>query len=336
MAVSSARDVDHPPLLKLLADGELRSGEWLAEAMGHTRAAVWKAVERLRALGIDIQAVPRRGYRLASPIELLDAGRIGAEIATARRPHLRNLELLFEVDSTNTRLLAAAAPPLGSADVCMSELQHAGRGRLGRRWIAPFGAGVAMSVGWSFSDMARTLPALSLGVGVAVARALARAGAVGTSLKWPNDIWFRDRKMGGVLIELRAEAQGPAHVVIGIGINVFLPAGARQKIEASGVAVAAVEDACQAVPSRNRVAGAILDEVLSMLLQYERHGFAAFRDAWAALDALNDRPAQIIVGDSVVTGVARGVDADGALLLDNGDRVRRFVSGEASLRLIHG
>jgi BirA family transcriptional regulator, biotin operon repressor / biotin---[acetyl-CoA-carboxylase] ligase len=336
MAVSSARVIDHPPLLKLLADGELRSGEWLAEAMGHTRAAVWKAVERLRALGIDIQALPRRGYRLASPIEVLDAGRIGAEIAGARTPHLRNLELLFEVDSTNTRLLAAAAPPLGSADVCMSELQHAGRGRLGRRWIAPFGAGIAMSVGWSFSDMARTLPALSLGVGVAVARALARAGAVGTSLKWPNDIWFRDRKMGGVLIELRAEAQGPAHVVIGIGINVFLPPGARQKIEASGVAVAAVEDACEVVPSRNRVAGAILDELLSMLLQYERQGFAAFRDAWTALDALNGRPAQIIVGDSVVTGVARGVDADGALLLDNGDRVQRFVSGEASLRLIHG
>ena len=336
MAVSTARNIEHPPLLKLLADGELRSGEWLAESMGHTRAAVWKAVERLRALGIDIQALPRRGYRLASPIELLDAPRIENQIAAARRPHLRNLELLFEVDSTNTRLLASAAPPLGSADVCLSELQHAGRGRLGRRWIAPFGAGIAMSVGWSFSDMARTLPALSLGVGVAVARALARAGAVGVSLKWPNDVWFTDRKMGGVLIELRAEAQGPAHVVIGIGVNVILPPGARQRIEASGVAVAAVEDACERAPSRNLVAGAILDELLSMLLLYERQGFSAFRDAWSSLDALNGRPAQIIVGDGVMTGVARGVDADGALLLDSGGRVQRFVSGEASLRLIHG
>jgi BirA family biotin operon repressor/biotin-[acetyl-CoA-carboxylase] ligase len=97
-----------------------------------------------------------------------------------------------------------------------------------------------------------------------------------------------------------------------------------------------VEDACEAAPSRNLVAGAILDELLSMLLQYERHGFAAFRDAWSSLDALNGRPAQIIVGDRVVTGVARGVDAEGALLLDNGERVQRFVSGEASLRLIHG
>ena len=336
MVVSAARDIAPPPLLKLLADGELRSGEWLAEAMGHTRAAVWKAVERLRALGIDVQALPRRGYRLAGPIELLDAARIAAEIAAPRRLHLRQLELLFEVDSTNTRLLGAAAPPLGSADVCISELQHAGRGRLGRRWIAPFGAGIAMSVGWSFSDMARTLPALSLGVGVAVARALSRAGARGVALKWPNDIWCGERKMGGVLIELRAEAQGPAHVVIGIGVNVFLPAGSRQKIEASGVAVAAVEDACERPPSRNFVAGAILDELLSMLLQYERQGFAAFRDAWSALDALQGRAAQIIVGDSVITGVARGVDAEGALLLDSGDRVQRFVSGEASLRLIRG
>jgi BirA family biotin operon repressor/biotin-[acetyl-CoA-carboxylase] ligase len=336
MVVSAARDLSPPPLLTLLATGELRSGESLAQALGQTRAAVWKAVERLRELGIDVQAVPRKGYRLAHPIELLDAARIGAQVAETRTANLRNLELLFEVDSTNTRLLAAPAPPLGSADVCISELQHAGRGRLGRRWIAPFGAGVAMSVGWSFSDAARSLPALSLGVGVAVSRALSRAGAVGAQLKWPNDIWFQDRKMGGVLIELRAEALGPAHVVIGIGVNVVLPPGSRQQIEASGVAVAAVEDACEALPSRNLVAGAILDELLSMLLQYERHGFGAFRDAWSALDALNGRPAQISVGDNVVSGLARGVDAEGALLLDSGDRIQRFVSGEASLRLIHG
>jgi BirA family biotin operon repressor/biotin-[acetyl-CoA-carboxylase] ligase len=73
-----------------------------------------------------------------------------------------------------------------------------------------------------------------------------------------------------------------------------------------------------------------------MLLQYERFGFAAFRDAWAALDGLNGRPAQVVVGDSAVSGIARGVDADGALLLETTDRMQRFVSGEASLRLIHG
>jgi BirA family biotin operon repressor/biotin-[acetyl-CoA-carboxylase] ligase len=336
MAVSVPSGIEHPPLLVLLADGEVHSGEWLARELRQTRAAVWKGVERLRATGIEVHALARRGYRLANPVELLDAHRIRAELSERCKPHLHRLELLFEVDSTNTRLAAAAPPPPGTADLCVSELQHAGRGRLGRRWIAPFGGGIAMSLGWTCSDVVRTLPALSLGVGVAVSRALVRAGAEGISLKWPNDIWFRDRKLGGVLIELRAEAGGPAHVVIGVGLNVSLSEEVRREIEASGVAVAAVTEACKTAPSRNLVAGAILDELLSMLLQYERFGFSAFRDAWTALDGLKDRQAQVMVGGTAILGVARGVDSDGALLLETKGRMERFVSGEASLRLAHG
>jgi BirA family biotin operon repressor/biotin-[acetyl-CoA-carboxylase] ligase len=336
MVVSIASRLDHPLLLGLLADGELHSGEWLAGQLNVSRAAVWKGVARLRGMEVEVQAVPRRGYRLPNPVELLDARRIGNEIDRRRQGQLRSLELLFEVDSTNTRLLGSAPPPAGSADVCCSELQHAGRGRRGRRWIAPFGTGIALSVAWTFSDAARSLPALSLGVGVAVARAAQRAGAAGIMLKWPNDIWFNDRKIGGVLIELRAEAGGPAHVVIGIGLNVVLPAEARRRIEAGGLRIAALAEACEAAPSRNMVAGAILDELLSMLGRYEREGFAAFRDAWMELDALGGRPARVLLGDAVIAGTARGVDLEGALLLDTGDGVQRFVSGEASLRMIEG
>jgi BirA family transcriptional regulator, biotin operon repressor / biotin---[acetyl-CoA-carboxylase] ligase len=336
MAVSVPSGIEHPQLLVLLADGAVHSGEWLARELHQTRAGVWKGIERLRAVGIEVQALARRGYRLANPVELLDRQRICAELAEQRKPHIGRLELLFEVDSTNTRLLAASAPSPGTADVCVAELQHAGRGRLGRRWFAPFGGGIAMSLGWTCSDVIRTLPALSLGVGVAVSRALARAGAEGISLKWPNDIWFRDRKLGGVLIELRAEAGGPAHVVIGVGVNVSLPAGARREIEHSGVSVAAVTDACKELPSRNLIAGAILDELLSMLLQYERFGFAGFRDAWMDLDALQGRQALVVVGKTAISGIARGVDLEGALLLETKDRMQRFVSGEASLRLTGG
>jgi BirA family biotin operon repressor/biotin-[acetyl-CoA-carboxylase] ligase len=336
MAVSIASRLDHPLLLVLLADGRLRSGEWLARELKVSRAAVWKGVERLRALGLEVQALPRRGYCLSNPVELLDARHIGAELGGVRAGQLRSLELLFEVDSTNTRLMGSAPPPPGKADVCLSELQHAGRGRNGRRWIAPFGASIAMSVAWTFSEGTGALPALSLAVGVAIARALARAGALGVALKWPNDIWFQDRKIGGVLIELKAVAGGPAHVVIGIGLNVALPATARDALEAGGDRVAAVADACPAAPSRNRVAGAILDELLSMLGRFEREGFAVFRDTWTALDALNGRPARVLLGGTAVSGTARGVDPEGALLLDTGDRLQRFVSGEASLRLIEG
>ena len=148
MAVSIA-SVDHPLLLVLLADGRLHSGEKLADTLSVSRAAVWKGVERLRALGVEVQAVPRRGYRLPNPLELLDAGRIRAELGEQSRGQLRGLELKFEVDSTNTRLLRVPPPPGGCADACLSELQHVGRGRRGRRWIAPFGSGVALSVAWT-------------------------------------------------------------------------------------------------------------------------------------------------------------------------------------------
>jgi BirA family biotin operon repressor/biotin-[acetyl-CoA-carboxylase] ligase len=322
-----------PALLGLLADGRLHSGESLAQRLGISRTAVWKAVTRLRDKGIDIQAMPRHGYSLPAAVELLDEGCILAAIGAPRSQCVHEFELAFEIGSTNTQLLAADPPPYGQARVCMSELQHGGRGRRGRRWVAPFGGSIALSLGWSFADASRASPALSLCVGVAVARALARCGARGIALKWPNDIWWADRKLGGVLLELRAEASGPAYVVIGVGINVSLGSVVREQIETAGVRVAALDEACPARPSRNLIAGAIIDELLSMLLGFERDGFAAYRGAWLELDALRDRPARVLMGEDSIVGVARGVDAHGALRLECAGRIREFMSGEVSLRL---
>jgi BirA family biotin operon repressor/biotin-[acetyl-CoA-carboxylase] ligase len=333
MAISISDGLLTPPsLLMLLADGRLHSGERLAQVLGMSRAAVWKGIERLRMRGIDIEAVPRRGYKLADAVELLEEGAIRAAVAGDRLNRLRSLTLLFDVDSTNTRLLAVGPPPHGCADVVLSELQHAGRGRRGRHWVAPFGGSIALSMNWSFTDASRASPALSLCVGVAIARALERAGASGILLKWPNDIWFDDRKMGGILIEVRAEASGPAHVVIGVGLNVRLSAGMRAQIEATGAKAAAAAEACTTPPSRNFIVGAIIDALLSMLADFELDGFSGFREAWTALDALRDRPAQVLMGEAVISGTARGVDAHGALRLERDGRLQEFVSGEVSLR----
>lgn len=338
MAVSTSDSLIHPALLVLLADGRLHSGESLAAALGVSRAAVWKSIERLRGLGIAVAAEPRRGYRLAQPVELLDAMRIRAELGPDQAPALRSLELLFEVDSTNTRLVGVPPPPFGCADACLCELQSAGRGRRGRVWFAPFGASLALSLAWVFRDAGRDLPALSLAVGVAVARALRRVGAQGIRLKWPNDLWFEQRKVGGVLIDLRIEAGGAAHVVIGIGLNVALPDEARRDVEQSDgrPIVAAVADACPQVPSRNRIAGATLDELLRMLAEFEREGFAPFRDAWSDLDGLQGRAVRVLLADRDLSGTALGVDSEGALCVDIDRRVQKFVSGEVSLRLEGG
>jgi BirA family biotin operon repressor/biotin-[acetyl-CoA-carboxylase] ligase len=336
MAISIPRNLtgnlEGRSLLMLLADGRLHSGERLAQALGVSRAAVWKGIERLRVRGVDIEAVPRRGYKLPDAVELLEAQAIRAAVGGDRLSRLRGLDLLFDVDSTNTRLLVGGPPPQGCADVVLSELQHAGRGRRGRPWVAPFGGSIALSMSWSFTDASRASPALSLCVGVAIARALERAGALGIGLKWPNDIWFDDRKVGGILIEVRAEAGGPAHVVIGVGLNVRLSPGMRAEIEASGVRAAAIAEACIAPPSRNFIAGAIIDALLSMLADFERDGFSGFREAWMALDALRDRPVQVLMGEAVICGTARGADAHGALRLERDGRLQEFVSGEVSLR----
>jgi BirA family transcriptional regulator, biotin operon repressor / biotin---[acetyl-CoA-carboxylase] ligase len=336
MAVSPSKRVDPRALLALLADGSIRSGERLASDLGASRGDTARLIGELRESGVDIRAGGGRGYRLPAPVELLDADRIRGALREETRAAIHRLDVPFEVDSTNTRLLELGAPPPGRANVCSSELQRGGRGRRGRPWISPFGGSLALSLGWSFADVAAAAPTLSLAVGVAVSRALRRLGAKDARLKWPNDIWLRERKIGGVLVELRTETAGPAHAVIGIGLNVSLSAEQRRAIEAGGIRIATVADACPGFVSRNGLTAALLEELLSMLAEFERSGFTAFREEWLTLDALAGRDARVFSAGGSVEGTARGVDLDGALLLEVEGRLQRHVSAEVSLRLNEG
>lgn len=320
-------------LLALLADGALRSGAELATILGVSRAAVWKLVGELRSHGIDVQSEPRRGYRLAAPVELLDATRI-ERVASSQGACSGALEVLFEVDSTNTRLYEATAPRAGEAKILFAEIQHAGRGRRGRSWVAPFGSGLTFSVAWSFAETPPGLPALGLAVGVAVAETLLALGAEGAGLKWPNDIVWRRRKLGGLLLQLRTEAGGPATVVVGLGLNLELPPGTREDLEAAGAfpVTDLREAAAGRLPGRNELAGALVAAILRSLVEFARAGFEPFASRWSALDALAGEPVRVAQGESAVDGVARGADVDGALLVEVAGRLERFHSGDVSLR----
>ena len=339
MAVPLPHGLDlRRPLLALLATDEPRSGGWLARALNATESEIAAGIEQLRALGIDL-AVSPQGFRLKEGrrLELLDAAAIRAALREEAAGRLHQLEVLFEVDSTNTLLLGRPGPPSGFADAALAELQNAGRGRQGRRWISPFGASLALSLGWTFRDAERVESTLSLAVGVAVCRALGRIGARGIGLKWPNDVWFEDRKLGGVLVETRTGG-GTAQVVVGVGLNLHLSEESRRQIGTlvGILGLAALDTVCPSPPSRNALAAALLTELLSMLPLFERHGFAAFRDEWRSLDALRGRPARVLLAQGAVEGIACGVDEDGGLLLEHGGNVDKFIAGEASLRLIPG
>jgi BirA family biotin operon repressor/biotin-[acetyl-CoA-carboxylase] ligase len=335
MAVPLAHGLDlRRPLLALLATDEPRTLSSLARALDAAENEIAAGIAELRALGIDVAASPA-GFRLevGRRLELLDADVIRAALTAEAAGRLRRLEVLFEVDSTNTRLLAHPAPPGGFADAALAELQQGGRGRQGRRWISPFGASLALSLGWAFQDTERVDPTLSLAVGVAVCRALGGLGARGIRLKWPNDVWFEDSKLGGVLVETRTGG-GAAHVVVGVGLNLHLSGESRRRIGAPDLA--ALDTACRTPLSRNALAAALLSELLIMLPLFERHGFAAFRDEWCSLDALRGRPVRVLLAHADASGVARGVDEDGALRLERDGRVDKFIAGEASLRLRAG
>lgn len=320
-------------LLALLADGVLHSGAELAGRLGVSRAAVWKLVGELRSHGIDVVSEPRRGYRLPSPVELLDGTRI-ASVAAGDGPFPATVEVLFEVDSTNTRLYEAEAPRAGQARFLFAEIQRAGRGRRGRSWVAPFASGLTFSVAWTFAETPPGLPALGLAIGVAVAEALRALGAEDAGLKWPNDIVWRRRKLGGLLLQLRTEAGGSATVVIGLGLNVALPSATREELAVAGAfPVADLREAMAGrPPGRNELAGVLAAEIIASLAEFERKGFAPFAPRWAAFDKLAGESVRVIQGESTVDGVARGADAQGALLVEVEGRLERFHSGDVSLR----
>ena len=318
-------------VLRLLADGGEHSGEALAAELAISRAAVWKRVQQLGQWGLEVHAVAGRGYRLARPLDLLEREAVLAGLPDMVRDRLRNLALADEVDSTNEALLAVGDLPPGRFDACLAEFQHRGRGRRGRTWLAPFASGICLSVGWCFVEAPRQLSALSLAAGVAVRRALAGSGFDDVNLKWPNDILHGGGKLGGILCELRAEAAGPAYVVIGVGLNVDLPAGAAKAIGATGLPPVSLAGMGPR-PSRSRLAAALLGQLALALVEFEQAGFAPFHDEWRAADALLGRPVRLQHGERAVDGLARGIDADGALLFDAGNGVERVVSGEISLR----
>ena len=279
-------------LLSLLADGALHSGEELAAALDVSRAAIWKRVQQLEEWGIALEAKPGSGYQLESQIDLLDAAAIRTKLPSAALERLRNLEVHEVLDSTSDRLLAVQELPPGRFDACLAEFQRAGRGRRGRSWVAPFASGLCVSVNWSYRDAPATLGALSLAAGVAALRALRRLGFAKLSLKWPNDIVHRDGKLGGILIDLRGEAAGPAYFVVGIGINVRLPPATRERLRADGVDAVDLASLGNA-PVRNDAAAVLIAELTQALLEFGARGMTAFADEWQSADALAGRPVRV-------------------------------------------
>ncbi|MEH6611496.1 MAG: bifunctional biotin--[acetyl-CoA-carboxylase] ligase/biotin operon repressor BirA [Halioglobus sp.] len=322
--------MDITTLLPMLADGEFRSGQDLANALGVSRTAVWKQLNKLADLGLELEAVKGRGYRIPGGVDFLSEVDIRGGLTSDASALMNDLLLLNETDSTNAELMRKISVGAVSGLVCTAEQQTAGRGRLGRTWVSPFAGSVYLSLMWEFSQGAAALQGLSLGVGVAVVRALESLGVEGVKLKWPNDILYDGAKLGGVLLEMAGDAAGVCQVVVGVGINVSIPRSVAASIDQSWIDLGGI--CAGATPRRSTVVAALLNEILPMVAGFESEGFSPLHQAWTDLDAYADQPVVIHSGEKRQRGICRGVDGRGALQLETSTGIQPIFGGEISLR----
>ncbi|KRT60231.1 BirA family transcriptional regulator [endosymbiont of Ridgeia piscesae] len=317
-------------LLQLLADGRFHSGESLAVALGVSRAAIWKQVRQLRdAFGQDVHAVRGRGYRLARPLDLLDSERISAQFSDEIGVQISVIHLHQSLDSTNSWLMEQARKGAANGTVCLAEQQSAGRGRHGRRWISPYGSNVYLSLLWRFELAPMRLSGLSLAAGIAVLRTLRELGAVEAGLKWPNDILWQQKKLAGLLLEVSGESEGPAQVVLGVGLNTHM--------DEQGAVIDQPWTDLRSIAgvrphTRNELVASLIENLVRVANLYASEGLQPFMQEWHDADLMLGRQVVVRNARGAIQGQHRGIDENGALLLAVEGDIRSFHAGEVSLR----
>jgi len=315
-------------LLRTLADGQVHSRVRIGRSLCLSEIEVDKLVTEAEALGVHVLRAGS-GYRLEEPIDLYDL-KLLAEWVKEACPVLR-LEVLDECPSTNEALAERAGAGAAHGTVLVCEHQSAGRGRRGNTWVSTVGGSVTLSILWRFSRRTGDLAGLSLAVAVGTAQALEGLGVRDVAVKWPNDLFCGEGKLGGILIETTGGTAGPIAAIIGIGINMRLGPAARERIGRPAADVAA---SIPAMPSRTAVLTGVLSSVASSLELFSREGFAPFRQAWLERHAWQGRRVVLLQADHrVAEGEAVGITEDGALELASDRGIQRFHSGELSLSL---
>lgn len=314
-------------LVGLLSDGLVHSGVELAAALGVSRTTIHKLVNSLGALGLEAFSLRSKGYRLSKPLKLLIESEIRSALDREVQFSVETLHLVSWLDSTNNYLidsLGSHGPPdPGKFRVCVAEMQTRGRGRRGRSWLSPFGQNVYLSVLFEFPHEISRLSGFSLATSLAVTRACESLGLQGVEVKWPNDLMLGDRKLGGVLTEIRGESTSISHVIVGIGVNLQMP---QDVGDLTNQKVIALEELGLPIQRRNEFVGNLLGCLIALIREFMAGSFANFRMEWQRRNALLDRQVEVKALRGVTKGIVKGVNDDGTLVLQTD-------SGEVSVTL---
>lgn len=315
-------------VLRFLCANQPCTNDNLAKGLCLSAAVVRNALAELEQLGVPLQR-EHSLVRLRRNIELLDPDLIlGQAGLTTER--LAGLDVHLEIGSTNDFLLQQAALDATMPRVCLAEVQSKGRGRRGRTWVSPFGANLYFSLLYRWPP-GMALSGLSIALGVAVAELLADFGSDDVGIKWPNDLYWRGRKLGGLLVDISGDARRGCDIVAGLGLNIDMGQSTqRERIDQPWTDLAQV---LGRVPSRNALAAGLIERWLRALMQYRREGLGGFLERYARFDICAGERVSVLAANDTVEGVARGINPDGALLVDVGGKIEAFFAAEVSLRL---
>ena len=269
-------------------------------------------IKQLRELGLEI-VVDDQNYCLVPSLPLLNP----QQISTALFPY--NIYYQPIISSTNEWILQNI-PSLKKGDLCVAEYQTAGRGRRGRQWLSPFAGQIIFSFYWTF-DPKKSIEGLSLVIGLAIAEVL------NVQVKWPNDILFDGRKLGGILVEIANHKNGMLNLVIGVGINVSLP----KQTEISQP----YAEVCEIDPDveRQTLLPKLIQHLYTRLNIFEKNGInTEFQQAWQSYNEFSNSEVNVLTEQGVISGIEQGIDERGYLKVLCGNKIQMFNGGEVSLR----
>lgn len=311
-------------LIEELSDGAWHSGAALGTKFSLSRTSIWKKINQLNRLGLEIKKKPQQGYQLAQPFIPLDEKAIQLALGATEA---FDFHLGLSLDSTNRYLKDLA--PNDKIAVCSAEQQTQGRGRFGRSWYSPFGENIYLSVRLNLDCCLNQLSGLSLVVSLAVIEALKAQAITGIEAKWPNDLLWQGKKLAGILLEIMGESHAYTQIIIGIGLNVN---SQDLKIKVPDKDCCSLRELTGHYTNRNHLIAEILSVLQRYIETFLNQGFDGFYSEWQKVDHLQGKWVHLTSPRGMIQGIAQGVNSRGELCLldDKGER-HHITSGECSI-----
>ncbi len=305
------------------------SGEDLAGLLGVSRTAVWKHIRLLKEIGFTVEARTGKGYRLTQVPDLLLPVLIQARLKTKSLG--RTIYHFSQIESTNTKARELAEQGAPEGTLVVAEYQTRGKGRMSRPWESPAGQNLLFSL-----ILRPTLPPqqtfnLILLVSVALCRSIQEETNLELKIKWPNDLYCREKKLAGILAEFAAESDRLNYVIIGVGLNVNWSPSALPE-DAQPATSILRETGIRA--SRLAIMVSFLSGMEQFYQQAQREGYHFIKQAWEHYSLIKNRRVKVLNGKETWSGIAQGIDPQGALMviLDSGEK-KRFLTGDVHLRI---